>query len=137
MKPKRKKPNTKTEAGLIERDVKKGWVAFCEKHGITRKRWSVNRRANLKRLKTTTASSLERVFGRLNLVLLVGEAMQDVWNDHVGDCGTVPDCFELAGRNPKLTCEFTGSQFALSVARRIEWLATQPPNAPSSATRRP
>lgn len=59
--------------------------------------------------------------------------MQDVWDDHVGDTNEIPDCIQLHGRVPysEVSGRFKNSLFAFAVARRLEWLATQPTSSDS------
>jgi hypothetical protein len=59
--------------------------------------------------------------GRVDMAEILGEALQDEWNDHVGDCGTIPPAFEVDG-SPRtfITAHFKGSTFVRHVAELLE-----------------
>lgn len=57
----------------------------------------------------------------------LGEALQDIWDDHCADTGCVPTCFEMSNPRTKLTAHFQGSNFASCVAELLHVQALKAP----------
>jgi hypothetical protein len=73
--------------------------------------------------KTLPGVQVHRLVSHPNLVTLLGEAMDEVWGDYVGDINEIPACFKIHGK-AQVSANFKDSLFAYSVARRLEWLVT-------------
>ncbi|MFA6043409.1 MAG: hypothetical protein WC718_00370 [Phycisphaerales bacterium] len=52
---------------------------------------------------------------------VLGEAMQDVWNDRCVDCGEMPACFNVHGpKTTRVAADFEGSAFVHEVIETLK-----------------
>ncbi len=71
----------------------------------------------VKRTADQLRAELEKVRGGIEKHL--GEAMQDVWNDHGADTGCFPTCFHTVNYKAKISAQFIGSSFAFEVSKLL------------------
>lgn len=51
---------------------------------------------------------------------ILGEVMQDIWNDRAMDCGEVPSCFEIKGPpTTRIYADFENSTFVWNIVETL------------------
>ena len=72
-------------------------------------------------------AGLAATHGSESFAKRLGEALQDVWNDHCADTGCAPTCFEMSNPRTKLTAHLDGSSFVSHVAELMHVRALKAP----------